>query len=239
MKKILIVEDDRDLNESIAKFLTMRFFECVSVFDGQEAVDLVYEKHFDIIILDVKLPSMNGFSVAKEIRSFSNVPIIFLTSLSSQEYIERGFLQGGDDYITKPFSLNELYLRINAIIKRVYKNETIITISSDTYFNLDNQTLYKKNRPVHLTQKELALLKLFLQNPNKIFSKDEIFNHIYEYDEEPSDASLRVFITTLRKIIGKNKIETIKNVGYRYIGWESLFEAIFIDLYHLNNLSSW
>ena len=218
MKKILIAEDDRDLNHTIARFLTMRNFACISLYDGQEAIDRVYEESFDLLILDVKLPSRDGFHVAREIRSFSNIPIIFLTSLSSQENIERGFIQGGDDYITKPFSLNELYLRIKAILKRVYNNETIISISPDIYFCLETDTLYKQKKPVHLTQKELALLKLFLQNPNRIFSKDEIFSSIYTYDEEPNDASLRVFVNALRKIIGKEKIETIKNVGYRYIG---------------------
>ena len=218
MKSILIVEDDRDLNSTVTKFLKIKSFQCESAYDGEVALSMVYENRYDLILLDVKLPSMDGFKVAQEVRSFSTIPIIFLTSLSSQDDIEKGFLKGGDDYLVKPFSLNELYLRINAVLKRMYKNETLITISPNIYFNSDINTLFKNAISIHLTQKEMQLLSLFLQNPNKIFKREEIFEHLYDYNDAPSTASLRVFINTLRKIIGKEKIETIKNIGYRYVG---------------------
>ena len=218
MKKILIIEDDRDLNSTVTKFLKIKSFECESAYDGEVALSMIYENRYDLILLDIKLPSMNGFKVAQEIRSFSAVPIIFLTSLSSQDDIEKGFLKGGDDYILKPFSLNELYLRINAVLKRIYKNETLITIAPNIYFNTDTKTLLKNEKNIHLTQKEMQLLDLFLQNPNKVFTREELFEHLYDYEGKPSEASLRVFINTLRKIIGKEKIETIKNFGYRYVG---------------------
>ncbi len=218
MKKILIIEDDKDLNSTVTKFLEMKSFECESVYDGEVALSMVYENRYDLILLDVKLPSMDGFTVAQEIRSFSTIPIIFLTSLSGQKDIEKGFLGGGDDYLVKPFSLNELCLRINAVLKRIYKNETSITIAKDIYFNTDTDTLFKNGKSIHLTQKEMQLLSLFLQNPNKVFTREEIFEHLYAYGDEPNAASLRVFVNTLRKIIGKEKIETIKNIGYRYVG---------------------
>ena len=109
---ILLVEDDISLNETIKEFLEFSGYEVRSVFDGEEAINEAYEKKYQIIILDVKLPKKNGFEVAKEIRSFSEVPIIFLTSLDSQKDIEKGFLSGADDYLTKPFSLKELKFRI-------------------------------------------------------------------------------------------------------------------------------
>ncbi len=217
MKKILTIEDDRDLNSTITKFLKMKSFECESAYDGEEALSIVYENKYDLILLDVKLPSMDGFRVAKEIRSFSNIPIVFLTSLSGEENIVKGFSNGGDDYLVKPFSLNELHSRINAVLRRVYKNETLIIIDSNTYFNTDTKMLLKDEKNIHLTQKEMSLLVLFLENPNKIFSQDEIFQHLYDYGDEPNAASLRVFINSLRKMIGKEKIETIKNIGYRYV----------------------
>jgi DNA-binding response OmpR family regulator len=105
--KVLVVEDDIDLNETIKEYLE-NFYEVISVFDGEEALNKAYEIKPDIIILDVKLPKKNGFEVAKEIRKFSNVPILFLTSLDSEKDVEKGFLSGGDDYIKKPFSLKEL-----------------------------------------------------------------------------------------------------------------------------------
>jgi DNA-binding response OmpR family regulator len=217
MKKLLIVEDDVDLNSTIVKYLLMKSFQCDYVYDGEDALNRVYENHYDLILLDVKLPSLNGFEVAKKIREFSNVAIIFLTSLDTQKDIERGFENGADDYINKPFSLNELSLRINAILRRVYKNETSVKISSDIFFDTEKLILLQKDEKVHLTPKEIKLLTLFLQHRDKIIPREEIFELLYTYEEEPSEASLRVFINRLRNIIGKEKIETIKSVGYRYV----------------------
>jgi len=212
--KLLLVEDDFDLNETIKEFLE-NFYEVEVVFDGEEAVNIVYENKFDIIILDVKLPKLDGFSVAKEIRKFKSTPIIFLTSLDSEKDIERGFLSGGDDYIRKPFSLKELKFRIDAIIKRVY-GDNIVKID-DFEFKLGSLELIKDNQIIHLKPKVAELLKLFIQNKGKVLSKEEIFNDLYSFDEESNEASLRTFINTLRNILGKDKIQTIKGVGYKFI----------------------
>lgn len=217
-RKLLIVEDDSDLNSTLVKFLTIKGFEVVSAFDGQEAVDNVYEHTFDLIVLDVKLPTLNGFEVAQEVRAFSATPIIFLTSLDAQKDVEKGFEQGGDDYMTKPFSLNELLFRIQAIFRRIYGNENIIDIDETCYFNAEKLTLYKENKIIALTDKEIKLLSMFLKQKEKTFTREEIFEVLYDYAEDPNEASLRVFINRLRKIIGKQKIKTVKNVGYAYVG---------------------
>ena len=211
--KLLLVEDDFDLNETIKEFLE-NFYEVEAIFDGEEAVNIVYENKFDIIILDVKLPKLNGFEVAKEIRKFKSTPIIFLTSLDSEKDIERGFLSGADDYIKKPFSLKELKLRIDAIIKRVY-GDNIVKIG-DFEFKLDSLELKKGDEIIHLKPKVAELLKLFIQNKGKVLSKEEIFDNLYSFDEA-NEASLRTFINTLRNILGKDKIQTIKGVGYKFI----------------------
>jgi DNA-binding response OmpR family regulator len=216
-KKILIIEDDNDLNSTISKFLTLKDFEVKSVYDGQSAVDKVYEEHFDIILLDIKLPFINGYDVAKNIREFSDVAIIFLTSLDSQKDIEQGFLSGGDDYITKPFSLNELLLRINAILRRTFENKEKIQITDEIYFDTIKSSLFKNQEPVKLTAKEIKLLQLFLKNKNSVLTRETIFNDIYDYEEKPNEASLRVFINKLRHLIGKDKIQTVKNIGYKYV----------------------
>ncbi len=216
-KKILIVEDDVDLNQTIAKYLRRKDKECESVFDGEKAVESVYEKHFDMMILDIKLPLLNGFEVAKEVRKFSTIPIIFLTSLDRQKDIENGFLSGGDDYIVKPFSLNELSLRIDAICRRVYKNKKLIYIDDKLVFDTENLTLYKNNKEIHLKNKEAQLLSLFLQNENQILTKNKIFDTLYEYDEVANETSLRTFICNLRAILPKDKIKTIKDIGYKYV----------------------
>ena len=216
-KKILITEDDNDLNSTISKFLALKDFEVKSVYDGQSAVDKVYEEHFDIILLDIKLPFINGYDVAKNIREFSDVAIIFLTSLDSQKDIEQGFLSGGDDYITKPFSLNELLLRINAILRRTFENKEKIQITDEIYFDTIKSSLFKNQEPVKLTAKEIKLLQLFLKNKNSVLTRETIFNDIYDYEEKPNEASLRVFINKLRHLIGKDKIQTVKNIGYKYV----------------------
>jgi len=211
---ILIVEDDKDLNDTLYDFLSEKF-EVLRAFDGEEALKLAYEKNIDLIILDIKLPKLDGFEVAKEIRKFKQTPIIFLTSLDSQKDVEKGFLSGGDDYIKKPFSLKELYFRIEAILKRVYKEEKMQI--NDFVFDMKNLELFKGDEKIHLKTKELKLLSLFLKNKNRILTKDEIFNEIYEYDENPNENSLRTFIRDLRHILGNEVIETIKGVGYKFV----------------------
>jgi len=217
-KTVTVIEDDKDLNHTIVKYLTMKGYKCKSIYDGKEAIDKLYEEPCEIVILDIKLPSCDGFKVAKEIRSFSDMPIIFLTSLDGQKDIERGFMSGGDDYLTKPFSLKELSLRIEAIYRRIYKNQHFITIDNHYCFDVTNLSLLKDGKEVHLKQKEAKLLMLFLQKRGEIVTKEEIFEKIYEYDKEPSEASLRTFVYKLRSLFSKDKILTIKDVGYRYVG---------------------
>jgi len=212
--KILLVEDDRDLSETIKEYL--KDYEIDIAEDGEEAIKKAYENNYDLIILDVKLPKVDGFSVAQEIRKIKSTPIIFLTSLDSENDVEKGFLSGGDDYIKKPFSLKELKLRIEALIKRVYGGKRVKI--KDYEFDIESLELKKDNKKIHLKPKVAKLLKLFLQKRGQIVSKDEIFDYIYDYDEEPNYASLRTFINSLRKIFGKDSIETIKDRGYKFVG---------------------
>ncbi len=196
----------------------MMGFDVVSVVDGEEAIYTVYESNFDIILLDVKLPKVDGFSVAKKLREFSKTPIIFITSLDGERDVEEGFLSGGDDYIKKPFSLNELNLRIKAILRRMYGNREQVELGDGLIFDVINMELYKNSQKVHLKRKEAMLLKLFLENRNRVLTKAEILENIYELDEMPNENSLRTFIKRLRHVLGKDKIETIKDTGYKYVG---------------------
>ena len=155
--KILLVEDDIDLNETIREFLE-NFYRVDSVKDGEETLNKAYEKNYDVIILDVKLPKIDGFSVAKEIRKFSKIPIIFLTSLDSEKDVEEGFLSGGDDYIRKPFSLKELKLRIDAVFRRMYGNNEKIDLGDGYVFDVRNKQLLKNGDEIHLKSKMAKLL---------------------------------------------------------------------------------
>ncbi|AZV46083.1 two-component system response regulator [Nautilia sp. PV-1] len=217
-RRILIVEDDITLNETLKEFLEYNNFKTISVYDGDSAVSEAYENLYDLILLDIKLPGMNGFDAAKEIRKFSDAPIIFITSLDSEKDVEKGFISGGDDYIRKPFSLKELKLRIDAVFRRIYGNSEKVDLGDRFEFDVINMELLKNSEPVHLKTKVVKLLNLFIKHKGEVLSKEQIFNEIYDYNETPNEASLRTFVKTLRSVLGNDKIQTVKEVGYKFVG---------------------
>jgi len=218
-KKILLLEDDVNLNETIEEFLNENNFEVSCAFDGQSASDLIYENAYDVFLLDVNVPSPNGFELLKSSRESGNTtPAIFITSLNSMQDLEMGFESGCDDYIRKPFSLQELLLRVNNIVKRSFYHNTndTLKISKDLEYDVQAETLLKKGIPISLHNKEKLLLKLFLQHNNEQISHEVINEHLWNFEEEPSDTALRTYIKHLRKIIGKDRIVSIKRYGYKF-----------------------
>ncbi len=217
--KILLLEDDIALSDTIKQFLTHLGYEVHQTFDALEAEDALYESHFDVMLLDIKVPHKNGFDFLSDVRKSGNdTPAIFITSLHTVTDVTRGFDAGCDDYIRKPFSLKELKVRIESLLKRQFGTHTQkITIDSTFSFDATNLTLYKYDEAIKLKNKEVQLLKLFLSNPNRPLPKSEIFDALWEYGEEPNEGSLRTYIKILRSHLGKERIETIKNVGYCYV----------------------
>jgi len=218
--KIFLLEDDVSLNETICEFLEDEEYEVICTYDGISAEDTIYENNFDILLLDVNVPGLNGFELLKKIRDKGDeTPAIFITSLNSTENLSDGYSSGCDDYIRKPFELKELLLRIKTILKRgfYHKKENIITIDSETYYDIDNKILIKNNSKINLNNKEEKLLKLFLQNQNQIISHDKIYETLWEFDEAYSDNALRTYIKNLRKILGKDTILSVKKFGYKII----------------------
>jgi DNA-binding response OmpR family regulator len=216
--KILLLEDDLNLSETIAEYFDEQGFDVICVYDGDDAISSIYENNFDLLLLDVNVPNKNGFEVLKEIRTQNNnVPAIFTTSLNSMDSLEEGYLSGCDDYIRKPFELRELLFRVQTILKREFSQKSdIINITEDITFNSISNELKNNDDEIKLNLKELKLLKFFLQNPNELLSHDRIYNHVWDYDEEYSDNSLRTYIKNLRKILGKDKIVSLKKLGYRF-----------------------
>jgi len=216
--KILLLEDDLTLSETVAEYFEEQGFKVICVYDGEDAISAIYENSFDLLLLDVNVPNKNGFEVLKEIRKQNNnVPAIFTTSLNSMDSLEEGFLSGCDDYIRKPFALKELLIRVQTILKREFSNKNeIINITEDITFNSISNELKVKNEEVKLNLKELKLLKFFLQHPNELLIHDRIYDYVWNYDEEYSDNSLRTYIKNLRKILGKDKIVSLKKLGYRF-----------------------
>ncbi len=217
--KILLLEDDVTLNETVAEYLEDNGYDVKAVYDGEEALNLMYEKTFDLFILDVNVPFVDGFTLLKERREANDkTPAIYITSLNSMESLEQGYQSGADDYIRKPFALKELLLRIESILKRGYfhNNEEKLKIDGDIEFDINSGTLYKEGAEVPLNQKELKLLKLFLQNPKEPVTHEKIHETLWDYDETVSEDSLRTYIKNLRKIIGKERIVSIKKLGYKF-----------------------
>ena len=170
------------------------------------------------MLLDVNVPNKNGFEVLKEIRKEKNsVPAIFTTSLNSMDSLEEGYLSGCDDYIRKPFELKELLFRAQTILKREFSSKNdLINITPEITFNSISNELKQNDEEIKLNLKELKLLKFFLQHPNELLIHDRIYDYVWDYDEDYSDNSLRTYIKNLRKILGKDKIVSLKKLGYRF-----------------------
>jgi len=217
--KIFLLEDDVELSNTIVQFLSGNNFEVVQSFDAQDAIEKLYEEHFDLLLLDIRVPLKNGIDLLREIRQEGNeTPAIFITSLHGVDDVTRGFEAGCDDYIRKPFALKELLARIEAVIKRRYKSiDKIVKIDDRCSFDTLNFILIIDGERILLKPKEAKLLAFFLQNQNKPLTKEEIFNNIWDYNETANEGSLRTFVKVLRKYLGKERIETIKDVGYRYV----------------------
>jgi two-component system OmpR family response regulator len=219
--KIFLLEDDLSLNETLVDFFEESGYIVTSEIDGLEAESTLYEKKFDLILLDVNVLNLNGFEVLHSIReSGVKTPVVFITARDNIEDIEKGFGYGAEDYIKKPFSLKELKIRVEAILKRYNKESSVIQITPECRFNRESGELISKGITHKLSNKEAKLLELFLLHPNEILSHEVIFNQVWEYDETPSDSSLRTYIKNLRKLLPKESIESIKKRGYRYIGGE-------------------
>ena len=216
--KLLLLEDDLTLSETVVEYFEEQGFDVTPVYDGEEAISAIYENRFDLLLLDVNVPSMNGFEVLKQVRAEENsTPAIFITSLNSMNSLEEGFESGCDDYIRKPFELKELLLRVQTIIKREFANKSeLVKIDENIFFDTKTNELKRDGELVKLNFKELKLLKFFLQNPNELLTHERIYDYVWEYDEEYSDNSLRTYIKNLRKALGKEKIVSLKKLGYRF-----------------------
>ncbi len=218
-KKLLLLEDDVTLNETIVSYLEELDFEIIWAYDGNTAQSLIYENNFDLLLLDVNVPDINGFKLLKQIREEGGTtPAIFITSLNSMTNIEEGFDSGCDDYIRKPFALKELQLRIETILKRnfFHQNDDKIKIDKNIYYNIKSNVLSIDDKIVQLNNKDSKLLKLFLKKQDQIIYHEEIYSALWEYDENSSESALRTYIKNLRKYLGKEKIVSIKKSGYRF-----------------------
>jgi len=217
--KILLLEDDANLNETITEYLSDEGYDIESAYDGYEAQDKLYESKFDLLLLDVNTPGIDGFSLLKEARENGVVaPAIFITSLDGVDDLEKGFQSGCDDYIRKPFVLKELMIRVETLMRRGFFHEAteLISLGENIDYNTKSNELLVNGVAETLGNKESALFKLFMQNPNEVLPHQRIYKELWDYDEDPSDTALRTYIKNIRKIIGKDRIVSIKKQGYKF-----------------------
>lgn len=215
--KILLLEDDEILNELIEEFLISLNFSVISIYDGQEALEAIYEDSFDLLILDVNVPVLSGFDLCKDLkRNKIYIPIIFITSLHTSDDVQLGFKLGADDYIKKPFHLNELEVRINNVKRlRQIEVEGKLILNENILYNYNSKTIRSFERDYILSKTESKIFEYLLKNSNKANSIEEISLNNWIYDEIPIPTTIRTYIKNLRKILGKNMITTIKGIGYK------------------------
>lgn len=217
--KILLVEDEKDLNNIITKYLKKNNYSVDSVFDGEEALEFLTYSEYDLIILDIMLPKMSGFEVVKKLRNINNgTPVLMLTARDSGEDKVKGLDSGADDYLVKPFDFNELLARIRAVVRRKYGNISNIITIGDIELDISKKKILKAGKEVELTGKEYEVFEYLIQSKNRILSREQIKEHVWDYGYEGESNIIDVLIKNIRKKIdtenGKSVIQTKRGLGY-------------------------
>ena len=225
-KKVLVVDDEKLIVKGIRFSLEQDGMEVTCAYDGEEALQLAKEQKFDIILLDVMLPKLNGFEVCQQIRDFSNVPIIMLTAKGDDMDKILGLDYGADDYMTKPFNILEVKARIKAIMRRSAKAESASGKSqyieaSDMKLDCEGRRVYIEDAEINLTAKEFEVLELLVTNPNKVYSRENLLKLVWGADYPGDVRTVDVHIRRLREKIEKKPsdpkyVHTKWGVGYYY-----------------------
>ena len=212
MAVILIVEDEISINELIKKNLQLVGHQCTSVFDGKAAIFEIQSHIYDLIILDIMLPELDGFEVFGEVKE---TPTIFLTARNSLLDRVKGLSMGADDYLTKPFEMLELLARVEAVLRRTQKNNSCFEVGA-VRIDFDSYQVFYMGQHVECTPKEFELLEVLVNNRNIALSRDRLLELVWGYDYEGDTRTIDVHIQKLRKKLGwENVIKTVYKVGYR------------------------
>ncbi len=225
-KKVLVVDDEKLIVKGIRFSLEQDGMEVTCAYDGEEALRLAQENKFDMILLDIMLPKMDGFEVCQAIREFSNMPIVMLTAKGDDMDKILGLEYGADDYIAKPFNILEVKARIKAIMRRTAASEpkeenSKVIESGDLKLDCESRRLFVQGREINLTAKEFDLLELLVMNPNKVYSRENLLNLVWGYEYPGDVRTVDVHVRRLREKIEPNPSEpkyvhTKWGVGYFY-----------------------
>ena len=215
--KILIVEDEIDIREGISEYLSEVGYDVMVAEDGQEGIDLFKSNEFDLVLLDIMLPKINGFGVLSQIREISDVPVMMLTAMTDDYSQIMSFNEKADDYITKPFSVVVLHKRIEALQRRIQgRQQNNKWIYKDVEVDFLGFCAKKDNNPVDLKPKEIKLLELLIKHKNQVLTRNQMLDSLWEIDEAPADRVIDVYIKNLRKKLDLDCITTVKGIGYKF-----------------------
>lgn len=222
MKTILLVDDEMRMLDLLSLYLTPKGYNCIQLTSGKDAIEYLETNKVDLILLDVMMPEMDGFDACKAIRKSSDVPIIMLTARTEKHDVVRGLKIGADDYISKPFDEEELMARIEAIFRRKQRVNNNIEFNG-LLLNQDSYELQFNEREISLTPKEFALIRLFLSNQNKVYTRDHLISSIWGHDVETEDRTIDSHVRNLRDKLRKagfladEYLLTVWGVGYKWI----------------------
>src|SRR5688500_1876409 len=219
--KILLIEDEKKIADSLKKGLSEQNYSVELAYDGLSGKELFEHGSFDLVILDINLPGMNGYDLCKKIRNRNpNIPVVMLTALNAIDNKIDGFDAGADDYIVKPFDFKELLVRIRALLKRIYMNMpsgNVLKVA-DLVINLDSREVHRAGNGISLTAKEFQLLEFLVRNRNKVVSRAEIALNVWDIDFDTKTNVIDVYVNFLRKKLDndfdKKLIHTQVGMGY-------------------------
>ena len=215
--KILVVDDERLLVKGIKFNLENEGYQVVKSYDGIQAMEAVESRQFDLALLDIMMPKMDGYTVCEMIRNESDTPVILLTALDDEDSQMKGFDLLADDYITKPFSMPLLLRRIEAVLRRTQGTEVNHDVLFYQQIQLDTKKyqVFVSGQEVALTAREFEILHLLMENPGRVFTREQLLDIIWNYDYVGDDKIINTHIKNIRKKLGVDCIETIRGVGYR------------------------
>nr|WP_263324865.1 response regulator transcription factor [Neobacillus sp. Marseille-Q6967] len=223
MKTILLVDDEIRMLNLLGLYLEPHGFKCIKAESGTDALNYLVEEKVDIVILDVMMPEMDGWTTCKKIREFSNVPIIMLTARSETVDVIKGLKFGADDYVTKPFYEDELLARIEALLRRTSDLKEKQLVFKGLEWKEESVELKYQNQTIQVTPKEFALIGLFLKNPHKVFSRDHLLSIIWGLNSHIDDRTIDSHIRNLREKLRNagfpvdNHLFTVWGIGYKWV----------------------
>lgn len=215
-KRILVIEDEASIQNILRIFLEDAGYQVTLADDGMDGIAAFHKDSFDLVLLDIMMPRLDGYSVCEMIRNESSTPVILLTALDDEDNQMKGFNLLADDYITKPFSMPLVLKRIEAVLRRARSGEKSSVLAyQNVQLDTENYKVFVEGKGVTLTAREFDILRLLMENQGRVFTREQLLDIIWNYDYLGDDKIINTHIKNIRKKLGVDCIETIRGVGYR------------------------